>query len=128
MLVMQVDRVRLTTVHAALAQVGLQRRLGWLIENVLAGIRTELATQPPREWSRRYRRAALVLETELEGASFRLHDQPTPDLLDPDIRSARTRRQVEAAASEVSRRWGIITVLTPEDFASALGAARVAKT
>jgi transcriptional regulator with XRE-family HTH domain len=124
-LVMQIDRIRLTTIHAALAQAGLHHRLGWLLENVLASIRSELATQPPRVWSRRYRRAALVIETALEGAGFGPQGEPTADLLDADIRSAKTRRQVEAAASTISRRWGIVTVLSPEDFASALGAARV---
>jgi HTH-type transcriptional regulator/antitoxin HipB len=125
-LVRQIDRVSLTKLHATLADVGFQRRLAWLVENTVAALRSELTASLPRPWAKRYRRAILVLGTALEEADARRQGKPATDLLDPDIRSARTRRQIEASSSRISRRWGIVSALQPEDFVRALRGSRVA--
>ena len=124
-LVLQIDRISLTRLHATLADAGFEFRLVWLIDNTLTALRAELALSPPREWAKRYRRAVAVLATALEGAIARQRGEPATDLLDPDVRSARSRRQLEASASPISRRWGIVSSLQPEDFACALGDSRV---
>jgi hypothetical protein len=48
---------------------------------------------------------------------------PQQDLLDATIGSPKTRREVAEASSAISKRWGIITSLQPEDFVDALRAA-----
>jgi hypothetical protein len=49
-----------------------------------------------------------------------------PDVLDAGIRSRQTLDDVVASSSPISRRWGIVTTLKPEDFAEALRGARAA--
>jgi len=124
-LLRQIDRFSLTKLYAVLADTGFERRLAWLIDNTLTALRSELSASLPRAWALRYRRAILVLEAALEEAVGRERGVPATDLLDPDVRSARTRRQLEACASPISRRWGIVTGLKPEDFIRALRESRV---
>ena len=49
---------------------------------------------------------------------------PTPDVLDATIRSPKTVKETVASSSELSRRWGVITSLQPEDFRQTLRVAR----
>ncbi|RLB53962.1 MAG: hypothetical protein DRI34_12695 [Deltaproteobacteria bacterium] len=127
-LVLHVDHIQLRKLHARLAELGLERRLGWLIDNVLEAIRSELKHALPRLWTKRYRRAAIVLDTFLEYARAsspkQSNDAVGPDILDPSIRTKRTLEEVKAASSPISRRWNIVTGLQPEDFLHALGEAR----
>ena len=126
-LVLHIDKVGLSKLRSSLAEAGFDRRLWWLLENVHAALEQELSASPPREWARRYRRAAVILEAELEAgrALWPAEGRLAPQVLDPSIRSTKTRNQVESSRSEISRRWGIVTGLQPEDFAHALEAARV---
>jgi len=79
-------------------------------------------------WAKRYRRAAVVLDTFLEylgSSSFgRPNDAVGPDILDPSIRTKRTLEEVKASSSPISRRWNIVTGLQPDDFSHALREAR----
>jgi hypothetical protein len=126
-LVLHIDEINLNAVRAKLASIGLQRRLDWLIDNTCWAIREELRRPPPRAWAQRYRRAGLVLETALDFAK----NQATPsqksasDILDGNVRSKATLRDVLATSSEASKRWAIATALRPEEFAAALRDARV---
>lgn len=124
-LVQTIDELNLVELRATLADAGLNRRFAWLVENVLIAIDHELSRSLSREWRRRYLRASAVLEIERDALNANLSSPAPVDLLDPQIRSAKTRREVEAASSEPSRRWGIVTRLQPEDFTSALEATRV---
>jgi transcriptional regulator with XRE-family HTH domain len=127
-LVNHVDRIQLKRIHAWLTEAGLGRRLGWLIDNVLDAIRSELKQSLPRLWARRCRRAAVVLETFLEylGSSSlgRPNDAAGPDILDPSIRTKRTLEEVKASSSPISQRWNIVTGLQPDDFSHALRESR----
>ena len=132
-LVQNIDRVSLRKLQAELIEVGLERRLGWVIANTLEAIRSELAHGLPRKWTVLYRRAELVLSNFLESstrararrASTR-RASTSIDILDSDILSTKTLDEVQAASSGLSQRWGIATGLQPEDFIEALSAARVA--
>ncbi|MFO0760133.1 MAG: helix-turn-helix transcriptional regulator, partial [Byssovorax sp.] len=120
-LVCHLDRVNLRKLRADFAEAGLDRRLGWLLDNIRAAVREALSAPRSRAVARRYRRAEVLLDAHAEQ-----HPPPAdvaPDLLDPTITSARTKREVEAASSAISRRWGIITDLQPADFTDALRAA-----
>ncbi len=123
-LVNHVDRIQFKKLHARLTEVGLERRLGWLIDNVLDAIRSELKQSLPRILAKRYRRAALVLDTFLEHAAPSSQARPDSaaglDILDPNIRSKRTLEEVQASSSPISRRWSIVSQLQPDDFSRAL--------
>jgi transcriptional regulator with XRE-family HTH domain len=124
-LVRNVDRINLKKLQAELVEVGLGRRLAWLVENTLEAIREELAHSPRASWARTYRRAEVVLATFLEFSSpLAAADGVVPDLLDRDIRSKQTREDVASRASAISFRWGIVTSLQTHDFAEALRGAR----
>jgi transcriptional regulator with XRE-family HTH domain len=137
-LVLNTDRIGLRKLQAELIEVGLERRLGWVIDNTLEAIRSELAHELPRKWAVRYRRAELVLSSFVESSprsrnrrgSSRRASRPSPagsvDILDSDILSTKTLDEVQAASSRISQRWGIATGLQPGDFTEALRAARVA--
>jgi transcriptional regulator with XRE-family HTH domain len=131
-LVRHVDSINLKKLEAQLAEAGLARRLAWLIDNTLEALRRELQRSPPRRWGQLYRRAEIVLGTfvELLTSDQRLqagHSESTLDLLDTGIRSKKTLEEVRASSSSISRRWGIVTTLQPEDFLEALRGARAAR-
>jgi len=124
-LVRQADKVSLTKLHATLADAGFQHRLAWLIENTVAALRAELDTSLSRPWSKRYRRALVVLGAALEEAYARRQGSPAIDLLDHDIRSTKSRGLLEDTGSQISHRWGIVSGLQPENFIRALRDSRV---
>lgn len=124
-LVTNVDRLHLERLFAQLADAGLERRLGWVVENTLEAIRRELPGLPAKTaWRRPYNRAQVVLSAFLEFVGPAPDRHRVPDVLDGGIRSKRTLEEVRAASSAISKRWGIVTVLQPEDFGEALRGAR----
>lgn len=130
-LVSNADRVSLPKIHSTLAEVGLEHRLCWLAENVLAAVDDELEVPLEAPWRTRYMRTSMLLRAFIDAQRRRQPSTPDrddgpPDLLDRSIRSHKTRVQVEASGSKISRRWGIVTSLQPEDFTRALRAARAA--
>jgi transcriptional regulator with XRE-family HTH domain len=124
-LVQGTGRLSLTRLHASLVDKGLELRLAWVLENTLAALRSELLAFPTGRWARRYRRTVVVLETALDELISRHRREPATDILDPHIRSAESKKQVEADASPISHRWGIVSSLQPDDFARALRDTRV---
>ena len=122
-----VDRVSLNKLYLDLERVGLERRLAWLCENTLAALDSDLVQELPRTWAQRVRRAIVVLEAFLDPLNQRLESPPTvspsPDIFDPSIRSKKTLDSVQATASSISRKWGIVSALQPRDFAQAIRAA-----
>jgi transcriptional regulator with XRE-family HTH domain len=127
-LVRNVDRVNLRGLHLELAGIGLDRRFGWLVENVRDAAWDQLSTLPPPLWSKRYRRALVVLDAFLE--LVKEHSKgangatSAPDILDADIRSKQSFDKVKDSSSVTSKRWGVVTSLQPLDFATALRNAR----
>jgi transcriptional regulator with XRE-family HTH domain len=116
------EDLSLPSLRDRLTALGRERRLGWLLENV----RDALAAPPPgadASWRRRAARATVVLSEELA------HFPPpsgdvAPDLFDATIRSERSRNLVwEGRASPLSRRWGVVSELQPDDFRHALWSA-----
>jgi transcriptional regulator with XRE-family HTH domain len=128
-LVSNSKEVNLRRIEGSLREVGLDNRLGWLVENVAAAIELDLsARRPSRHASSRYRRASVLLDAFLETASppnRELIGAP-PDILDDDIRSKQTLKEVRELVSPISRRWSIVTRLDTSDFLDALRASDVA--
>lgn len=127
-LVRNVDRVNLRGLHLELAGIGLERRLGWLVENIRDAVWDQVATSPPPLWSKRYRRALVVLDAFLgfvkEHAQRPNAATCASDILDADIHSKQSLDKVQASSSVTSKRWGIVTSLQPPDFSAALRNAR----
>jgi len=111
-----------------LFSAGAGRRFHWLIDNVLDAARAQ-ASDPsiPLSDRRRYRRAERILEDVQQFAPRHENPQQTgvPDVLERDIRTKRSRDEVFARSSEISRRYNIISSLQPADFVEALRGARV---
>jgi transcriptional regulator with XRE-family HTH domain len=125
-LVQQIDRVSLSRLWVELRELGLERRLPWLAENVLKAIRSQRAADVPNDVATRYRRAETTLQHWLEDARARMSAAQSigEDLLDTTIRSAKTLKLARSDRSEISHQWGIVTELQPSHFAEALEAAR----
>jgi transcriptional regulator with XRE-family HTH domain len=127
------ENVNLRRLHAELVQAGLERRLAWVVENTLEALRRERRAVSPRRLAQHYRRAEIVLETFLESVAASTHDLQRAqgalpiDLLDATIASTQTRRAMAEASSGISKRWGILTDLQPEDFLDALRAAHAGR-
>lgn len=128
-LVRNIDRVNLRKLRLELVQAGLERRLAWLVENTREAIHHELQRALPRALAQRYRRTNTVLDLFMDLATSQAAEPslttraPPQDLLDAVIGSPKTRREVAEASSDISKRWGVITSLQPEDFVHALRAA-----
>jgi transcriptional regulator with XRE-family HTH domain len=128
-LVSNIDRVSLGKLYLDLGKVGAERRLGWVCENTAAAVTIALRGESPRAWAQRARRAAAVLGSFLESVPSDVGTASTgaiPDALDPSIRSKKTLAEIREASSAISRKWGIVSSLTVQDFAQSLRAARVA--
>jgi transcriptional regulator with XRE-family HTH domain len=123
-LVAKVDSLSLPKLRLDLAQAGLQRRLAWLVANVLDAVRRELANSMSRREQLQYRRAELVFLRFLDSMENDDATSDSLDFLDPSIRSQKSLDQISRTSSPQSRRWSIATAIQPEDFARALRAAR----
>lgn len=123
-LVKNIDDISLSGMQLWLRKSNREHRLGWLLENV----RDALLVPPPGADIAWKRRAARVM-AELNGELDHLPPRPdpgtaAPDLFDPTIRSTRTRDLMwKDRAPPISRRWGIVSDLQPEDFQRALWSA-----
>jgi transcriptional regulator with XRE-family HTH domain len=129
-LVVHASNVKLRVLETRLSDVGHARRLGWLLDNIVAATQRELADPISRKWKQVYRRAELLLSAHVDSMTTRglaawSKAEGAWDVLDPTIRSAETLREVVESSSPISQRWGIATSVQTTDFIRALKAARV---
>jgi len=127
-LVRHIDRINLLKLGIQFHEFGLTGRWGWLLENVLEAIRHELAEGLPRKEAVRYRWAELLFANHLarlQPSEARVGAGGSLDLLDGGIASERSLHEVQQASSPISSRWGVVSLIQPEDFIHALKAARV---
>lgn len=126
-IVQNARNLNLSKLRAQLSESGLERRLGWVIENTLEALKRELAKDLPRETALAYERAKLVLQgirtDQWLAGDTKISDIPE-DLLDPDIASEKSKTETRADSSSISKRWRILTGIQVEDFVRALEAAR----
>ena len=123
-------QINLTRLRNEFAALGLENRLGWAIECTLEAIRLESAQVLPREWRLKYRRAAIIIESFF--TPWRIVPGPTEDprvppqydVLDPEIASQETLKEVIENLSPIARRGKIATGIEVDDFARALRGAR----
>lgn len=119
-LVEQAPHLNLGRLRGQFAETGLERRLGWVIDNTKRAI--EKGLEPPSSLSRettfKYRRALNYLS--LPWLSPPSAAAPTEDIFDPDIAGEASLVEVRQKSSDLSKKWGILTFIQPEDFQSAL--------
>src|SRR5262249_23361830 len=126
------ERLNLAKLHADLERTGLERRLGWSVENTLRAIELLRAFgTESREWSPLLRRAAVSLQQFL---AFIAATNPkdgartsAPDVLDAHIRSQKTLDNLLRSRSVISKEWNIASALKAEDFLEALRGAGAAR-
>ncbi|MBI5211634.1 MAG: helix-turn-helix transcriptional regulator [Elusimicrobia bacterium] len=128
-LVSHAGQLNLTKLRTELAELGLENRLGWAIDNTLDAIQQESSQVLPREWRLKYRRAALTIQLFFRPWAEFVRppgpaEPPAQDVLDPDITSAETLQQVREELPHIARRWRIVTRIEVDDFVRALRAAR----
>lgn len=119
------EGLHLARLHADLAAIGRDGRLGWLADNLVAAIELDLVTVDPldRGLVRAEHRALLLLRNLL------VHLPRTDraiDVLDETIRSLTTQEQLLRDGPALARSWRVVSPLRPEDFLEALRAARAA--
>jgi hypothetical protein len=125
-LVRHVDTLNLRKVYADLSEAGLQRRLAWVVENVIVAIDQVIDAQALRAWVLLCRRAQVVFNVFLAALPGPSGSRPDVlDVVDPGIRSKETLKKVSASGSAASRRWKIVSSLQPGDFAKSLRATHV---
>jgi transcriptional regulator with XRE-family HTH domain len=121
-LVRNARAINLSKIQVGLERIGRERRLPWVVDNILVALDRLADVQP--SWAKLRRQANLPLELFLEHAP-----KPTPspplDLLDAAIRSTSTLDDLVAISSPASKRWGIATSIDTDDFVNALKASHV---
>ena len=130
-IVSNTGQINFSRLRADFAELGLENRLGWAIENTLEAIALESNDHLPNEWRRKYRRAKLILEIFFE--PWRVLPRITPgdpavppnyDALDAEITSPEGLKEVVENLSPVAKRWKIATRIEVDDFVRALRGAR----
>lgn len=128
-LVQNLDRLNLARLWSGFQSLGLVPRFAWLAENTVEAIhRLEPALKDRRQVSK-FRKAELALQNLLErinGQELRSDEPRLEDPLGAPIPSRKTEEETRRVASPISRRWGILSSLQPEDFVKALHDAQLA--
>jgi len=120
--------LNLPKLKAQLAEAGVDRRLPWAVENIKEALAREIRSRKlPPQTTTVYEQARLVLQEAFLPWTLKnifAHRDIPEDILDSDIASEKSIKETRAEASEISRRWRILTRIQVEDFVRALRAAR----
>jgi hypothetical protein len=121
-IVAQINQIHLAKLWSELVNFGIERRLGWLLENTLEAL--DLAPKPANlNASRNYRQAETTLKHFL--GNINLAPKSLPDVLLKDVLgviapSHKTRLSIEKQSSPISARWLVLSPLQVHDFMNAL--------
>ena len=128
LLVNLADTINLDKLYGELAAVHRENRLGWVIENTLKAVEKELASKSlPDDWRYKYKRCSNRIKLLTGSWRHFALSQNSPadcDILDKDIVSEETVKEVRKELPDIARRWRIITRMDVKDFAIALRRAR----
>lgn len=129
-LVNNVGQINLGRLRNEFAELRLENRLAWAIENTLKAIEIESDEVLSREWRLKYRRAALIIDSFFKpwlivpGPTEDPTIPPQYDVLDPEITSQEALKEVVENLSPIAKRWKIATGIEVDDFVRALRGAR----
>lgn len=122
--------VQLKKLWAQFVAYGLEARLGWALENIREALHLALLNGSALRQSavslRAAERALDPFGLWVEAQRQRIVDGHA-DLLGVKSLGSKSRSEVLESSSGISRRWGIISRIVPEDFFEALKAADVAR-
>ncbi len=134
-LVKNLSQVNLNRLWARFVDFGLEARLGWVLENTAEAIRMILPSLGPAAAAIPYRKAERTITIFLSRKSASLLKGPAAgphpeelDIIDGKALSLKTIHSTWDEASDVSRRWGIVSAMKTEDFAEAIRASYVTTT
>lgn len=130
-LVNNAGQLNLARLRTELAELGLENRFNWAVESTLRAIELDSNEALPADWRRKYRRAALIIETFFQPAPTAgpTEDPTIPpryDVLDAEITTQEGLAEVLAGLPPIARRWRIATRIAVDDFVRALHGARAA--
>lgn len=121
-IVAQIGRINLDRLRLQVAEAGYEGRLAWALECTLEAVRRELP-ELAGLWRTKYRRAELVISALL--SRWRVPAAGTADdILDREILSEETLRDVRKHLSSTAKKWRIATKITVEDFRESLRGGR----
>jgi transcriptional regulator with XRE-family HTH domain len=125
-IVKNINNINFTKLHTQLAELGLDRRLSWALENTAEALKHELTLKLPRATAGAYERARIRIKFALSEQWLpRIVGKHAPeDILDSDIASEKSQEETRQESSPISKRWRILTRIQVEDFIRALEAAR----
>lgn len=128
-LVNHAGQLNLTRLRNEFAELGLENRFGWVVECVLEAIRLESDQVLEREWRLKYGRAAVIIEAFvapfiIAGPTSNPDQLPPFEILDADLASPESLKEVLATLSSIARKWRIATRIEVDDFVRALRASR----
>lgn len=123
-IVAQISRIHLNKLWAEFINLGLERRLGWLLENTLEALK--LAPRPKNHTSAwNYRRAETVLQqftNNIQAQGISPEGALLQDVIGTSATTSKTLNSLESNASSISREWGILSPIQVQDFVDALKA------
>jgi len=117
-LVKYAGQINFSKLSVDLDQLGLLRRLYWVMENTVAAIQSSHPDRSSRLAAQRLERALRI------SRGYEKLVADTLDPLDQTITTIKGETEVQRTSSEISKKWAIVTSLQPSDFASALREAR----
>ena len=123
-IVAQIRQVQLSKLWAEFISLGLERRLGWAVENICEALK-----QAPRPAdsisSQHYRQAETILQrflANISAISNVAHDPLLPDIVGVAAPTNRTLSSLEKKSSSLSAKWRILSPIQVQDFVDALKA------
>lgn len=123
-IVAQIRQISLSKLWSELASLGLERRLGWTLENTSEALK--LVSKPlDSTVSERHRQAETVLDrflANISAATSAAYDVLVPDIVGVAAPSERTISSLEKKASQTSTKWRILSPIKVQDFVEALEA------
>jgi transcriptional regulator with XRE-family HTH domain len=125
-------RINFTRLYARIRELDLDLRFLWLLDNVLEAFRIEKEATEDRKIALAFTKAENVLQRHRDTA---LKKTPPPasvnglileeDNLGQSFATDKSMEEVRKKSSNISRRWGILTAIQPEDFAHAIQESRL---
>ncbi|MBI1751257.1 MAG: helix-turn-helix transcriptional regulator [Acidobacteria bacterium] len=130
-----IDKINFTRLYARIRDLNLDLRFLWLLDNVLEAFRLEKEATNDRKLLLAITKAENVLQRHRITANLKtpppkigLNGALEEDSLDQSFASNQSVKEVRQKSSSISRHWGILTTLQPQDFAHTLSESRHADT
>lgn len=130
-LLRNIDKINFTRLYARIRDLNLDLRFLWLLDNLLEAFGIEKEATKDRKLRLALTRAEGVLQRQ-RGIALLKTPPPKRDLegileedsLDQSFVSIKSVEEVRRKSSDISRTWGILTTLQPQDFVHALRESR----